>query len=73
MSLAVCDALMRCRPDFTGLGEQAVRSMHLVKDILVFDLILDPDYTAKGLLDLLLAGRCALPAIEADQPPLQGL
>ena len=27
MSLAVCDALMRCRPDFTGLGEQAVRSM----------------------------------------------
>ena len=27
MSLAVCDALMRCRPDFTSLGEQAVRSM----------------------------------------------
>lgn len=27
MSLAVCDALMRCRPDFSDLSEQAVRSM----------------------------------------------
>ena len=27
MSLAVCDALLRCRTDFVGLGEQAVRSM----------------------------------------------
>lgn len=27
MSLAVCDALLRCRPDFSGLGGQAVRSM----------------------------------------------
>ena len=41
-------------------------AVRLVKDILVFDLILDPNYTAKGLLDLLLAGRCALPAVEAD-------
>jgi type I restriction enzyme M protein len=27
MSLAVCDALMRCQPDFIDLGKQAVRSM----------------------------------------------
>ena len=27
MSLAVCDALMRCRPDFSDLSEQAVHSM----------------------------------------------
>lgn len=27
MSLAVCDALMRCKPDYSDLSEQAVRSM----------------------------------------------
>lgn len=27
MSLAVCDALMRCRPDFSDLSEQAIHSM----------------------------------------------
>lgn len=27
MSLAVCDALMCCQPDFTGLGERSVHSM----------------------------------------------
>lgn len=27
MSLAVCDALLRCRPDFSGLGGQTVLSM----------------------------------------------
>ena len=27
MSLAVCDALLRCQPDFSGLGGQAVRSI----------------------------------------------
>lgn len=30
MSLAVCDALMRCKADYSDLGEQAVRSMQTI-------------------------------------------
>ena len=30
MSLAVCDALMRCKADYSNLSEQAVRSMQSV-------------------------------------------
>lgn len=30
MSLAVCDALMRCKPDFSNLSEQAVTSMQTI-------------------------------------------
>lgn len=30
MSLAVCDALMRCRPNFDGLSRQAIRSMQKI-------------------------------------------
>ena len=30
MSLAVCDALMKCQGDYSDLGEQAIRSMQSV-------------------------------------------
>ena len=30
MSLAVCDALLRCQPEFYNLGEQTVRSMQTI-------------------------------------------
>lgn len=34
MSLAVCDALMRCKADYSNLSERAVRSMRVL-DVLI--------------------------------------